>query len=315
MRILQGDVNAMLATLPDGAAQTCVTSPPYYGLRAYLPDDHPLKSFEIGGEATLQEYVAKLVNVFRGVRRVLRDDGSVWLNLGDSYAGGGGGDYGNGLNIRNGMSNPSHLADAKRLGVAPKNLLGIPWRVAFALQDDGWYLRSDIIWAKNNPMPESVTDRPTKSHEYVFLLSKQERYFYDADAIREPVKLQTGEGVRFDVQNQANQSRIRYKEMREEKVFDTIKGANRRSVWTIATKPYAAAHFATFPPELPRRCILAGTKAGDTVLDPFCGAGTTGLVASQLGRDFIGIELNPDYIAMSKERIRADAPLFAGVTL
>jgi DNA modification methylase len=252
------------------------------------------------------------------VRRVLRDDGTCWVNLGDSYASGGRGCGQAGPAGEKQRSNVGALLGPKRApeGLKDKDLVGIPWRVAFALQADGWWLRSDIIWAKPNPMPESVTDRPTKSHEYLFLLTKSARYYFDAQAIAEEA-IHAGRVVEYDG-TQKNCSAGDGVNGRE-----TTFGANgpqrievgptrnARSVWTIATSPYPDAHFATFPPELPRRCILAGSKPGDTVLDPFAGAGTTGLVADRLGRSFIGCELNPAYVTLARRRIAADCPLFA----
>lgn len=268
---------------------------------------------QIGLEATPDEYIAKLVAVFAEVRRVLRDDGTFWLNLGDSYSGGGhggGGSYESERTWRKG--NPEKNGGASNrdgLGrvtnLPAKNLIGIPWRVAFALQADGWYLRSDIIWAKPNPMPESVRDRPTKSHEYVFLLSKSERYYYDADAIAEPV-------VRpWDSSNGhvgRNGLATENGGQRNPQTGAGVVDRNARSVWTITTKPYTEAHFATMPVELAQRCIRAGSKPGDTILDPFGGAGTTGLAADGLGRHAIMIELNPTYAAMAKTRVTS--PLF-----
>lgn len=333
MKILTGDAFDVLQTLPDESVHCCVTSPPYYGLRDYGING------QIGLEASPETYVEKLVQVFHEVRRVLRNDGTLWLNLGDSYASnyanGGQRDFSSSMLKKDGRPEEGRLktllVNAKELkrekpnqriehGVKPKDLLGIPWRVAFALQADGWYIRSDIIWHKPNPMPESVTDRPTKSHEYIFLLSKSKRYFYDAAAIREP--------NHHGDSGWAKQrfSGINTKIYRRKPIYgeengghsgidfdDTImNGRNKRTVWSIATTPYKEAHFATFPPELPRLCILAGCPEGGVVLDPFSGAGTTGLVALRLGRDYIGIELNPEYVKMSHQRIINDAPLFNG---
>lgn len=307
-RLYVGDAVGVLQSLPAEIAQTCVTSPPYFGLRDYgtatweggdAACDHAkpvpkggkstltnwagksdaqeryaekLKSTlqyrdlcgkcgarridsQIGLEETPEAYVAKLVDVFREVRRVLRDDGTLWLNLGDSYATAPAGNktWGN--------------------GIKSKDLYGIPWLVAFALRADGWYLRSDIIWAKPNPMPESVKDRPTKSHEYVFLLSQQPKYYYDAASIAEPAT--TEKGTR-----------------------------NKRGVWVVLPKPYKPAHFATFPSDLIKPCILAGSREGDVVIDPFMGSGTTAVVAASLGRRYIGIDINPEYITMAEERVR-----------
>ena len=308
--ILIGDCLEVLRGLPDGMAQTCVTSPPYYGLRDYGC------AGQIGLEATPDAYVARLVDVFREVRRVLRDDGTLWLNLGDTY------------NAYNGNRGPSqsisgNINDAvpalpsgsglTAKDCKPKDLLGIPWMVAFALRSDGWWLRQDIIWHKPNPMPESVTDRCTKAHEYVFLLTKSARYFYDAAAIAEAA----------DYPGDDRHSRTDTRKTADAMCADGGSRArtgnptgitrNARSVWTIATQPYSGAHFATMPPALAERCIKAGSKPGDTVLDPFGGAGTTGLVADRLNRDAILCELNPEYARLARERIKDDAPLFAGV--
>jgi DNA modification methylase len=311
VRIWQGDVIDCLREMPDGIAQTCVTSPPYWGLRDYGADG------QIGLEATPDEYVARMVDVFREVRRVLRDDGTLWLNLGDSYAAARGGTYQPAETLAGGVSGrmangertnrgrgdgyqPSR--DAARFGLKHKDLIGIPWRVAFALQADGWYLRSDIIWAKPNPMPESITDRPTKAHEYVFLLSKSAKYFYDAEAIKEDAY--TGGYARFSTRRARAIGR---EPSGNEKSGDKVKRAdtrNARSVWQIATKPYSEAHFATFPPELPERCIKAGSRAGDTVLDPFMGSGTTAWVARNLERHAIGVELNPEYVEIAARRLQ-----------
>jgi DNA modification methylase len=316
IKLLSGDCCKMMQTLEAASIHCCVTSPPYWGLRDYGVEG------QIGLEETPEEYVGKLVGVFREVKRVLRDDGTLWLNLGDSYAG----DKSGGRNDTPKMygAESQHLAAKGRLktstsGLKPKDLVGIPWRVAFALQADGWYLRSDIIWHKPNPMPESVTDRPTKAHEYVFLLSKKERYYYDADAIREkPVTkgLPTAESMR------GKGFHDHKKDLKEGQRFDGKSthrkavpeaGRNKRSVWTVATKPYSEAHFATFPPKLITPCVLAGCPKGGTVLDPFGGAGTTGLVADGLGRDAVLIELNEEYADMAHQRIYQSAPLFAEV--
>jgi DNA modification methylase len=290
--ILIGDNRETLKTLDAGIAQTCVTSPPYWGLRDYGDED------QIGLESTPDEYVAELVAVFREVRRVLADDGTLWLNLGDSYAAGG-------------MSNPSgkstlkggkdrgasgySLSRTAPAGLKPKDLVGIPWRVAFALQADGWYLRSDIIWHKPNPMPESVTDRPTSAHEHVFLFAKSERYFYDADAIAEQATGRaSGNGFVRD-------HRIAHGKGSENQ-WEGAETRNARNVWRICSKPYSGAHFATMPPALAKRCILAGSRVGDTVLDPFFGSGTTGQCAEKLGRGWVGCELQEDYADLIKER-------------
>jgi len=278
---------------------------------------------QLGLEKTPEEYVANMVSVFREVRRVLRKDGTLWLNLADSYAGGGRGfGYGGKQDTNKGCEDmPRSVIPT---GLKAKDLCGIPWRVAFALQADGWYLRQDIIWAKPNPMPESVKDRCTKSHEYIFLLTKSARYYYDADAI----SVESSESYKNDSRWVTGKTDVNYKEGYEaahaqnpktpHKVFDkktAPQKVNRRSVWTITTKPFKEAHFATFPEEIPRTCILAGSKKGDTILDPFSGAGTTGVVAEKLGRKYIGIELNPEYVKMSDDRIWNVQPLFAGLEL
>lgn len=294
IKILIGDSLMTLPTVEAGSCQCCVTSPPYWGLRDY--GHHG----QIGLENTPEEYVARLVAVFRDVRRVLRDDGVLWLNLGDSYAndakwgGSTGGKHASALH-------GEPIGRGKRdTGLKPKDLVGIPWRVAFALQADGWYLRADCIWAKPNPMPESVTDRPTKAHEYVFLLSKSERYFYDADAVREQATVGNHPRTVFDNTPPVPPGQSPHRGLRHAPLADA--GRNLRSVWTIATHPYSGAHFATFPPALPTRCILAGSRSGDTVLDPFGGSGTVGQVAEILGRNAILCELNPDYVALARER-------------
>lgn len=310
--ILTGDCLDILRGLPDGMAQTCVTSPPYYGLRDY---GH---AGQIGLEETPDAYVARLVDVFREVRRVLRDDGTLWLNLGDSYAAQGGAHGGRDDNQRGVGAKRPHIEgagdqEARRpaQGYKPKDLLGIPWMVAFALRADGWWLRQDIIWHKPNPMPESVTDRCTKAHEYVFLLSKSARYFYNAAAIQEKSTEQCGAAASFKRNTKDHvipgQSVSQHRIERQDRT-DTG-SRNARSVWPIATQPYSGAHFATMPPALAERCIKAGSKPDDMVLDPFGGAGTTGLVADRLGRNATLIELNPEYARLARQRITADAPL------
>lgn len=314
-RLLLGDVRETLRGVADQSVHCVVTSPPYFGLRDYG------MAGQIGLEPTPDAYVAEMVAVFRDVRRVLRDDGTLWLNLGDSYAGGGKG--GNPPTSPHQMQRTnagslsmqsSETHGRKQLfGLKPKDLIGIPWRVAFALQADGWYLRSDIIWHKPNPMPESVTDRPTKSHEYLFLLTKSERYYYDADAIAEPA-LNAGKEVHTNgndgMAHNSDGNRTRDGFRRGVTVGDT---RNKRTVWTVPTAPFKGAHFATFPPALIEPCILAGCPVGGTVLDPFGGAGTTGLVADRLGRNAILCELNPEYASLAGERITDDSPLFADV--
>ena len=281
---------------------------------------------QIGLEETYQEYVESMVKVFREVKRVLKDDGVVWLNLGDSYVSSRA--MGTSDNEIGSYTKPSKKIDidktkskSKKTNLKTKDLVGIPWRVAFALQDDGWYLRQDIIWAKPNPMPESVKDRTTKSHEYIFLLTKSAKYFYDADAIREPVSeisLKRAEyGWDCDRPSTKNASMggegIHTKKMGNR--FVNPNGRNKRSVWRITTRPYKEAHFATFPTEIPEICIKAGSKPGDVVLDPFAGAGTTGLVATRLNRDALLIELNPEYIKLIEKRVREDAPMLNKVEI
>jgi site-specific DNA-methyltransferase (adenine-specific) len=258
--ILEGDALTVLQRIPDDSVQCVVTSPPYWGLRDYnIPD-------QIGLEATLPQFINRLRSVFAEVRRVLRPDGVFWLNIGDGYTSG-----------NRGWRAPDKKNPARAMGVRPdtpeglkpKDLHGIPWRLAFALQDDGWYLRADIVWNKPNAMPESVKDRPTRSHEYMFMFTKDEQYYYDRNAVLEP------------------------------------NGRNCRSVWNINTQPFPGAHFATFPPKLVEPCIKASTRDGDFVLDPFFGSGTVGLVAQQLNRRYVGIELHPDYVALAAERLTA----------
>lgn len=316
LQILHGDVREELQTLPDGYIQTCVTSPPYWGLRDYGVEG------QIGQETTPEAYVDTMVKVFREVRRVLKDDGTLWLNLGDSYANDtkwGGSTGGKHVDA---LHDTSVGRGKRNTGLKAKDLVGIPWRVAFALQADGWYLRSDIIWAKPNPMPESVTDRPTKAHEYLFLLSKSERYLYDSEAIKEasicgdprkpyaPRQVdgrgnghdRNGGTVRPSVKRGGFNGKTEQLEGRN--AFRAIEDwRNKRSVWTIATQPYAEAHFATFPPKLIEPCILAGSRPGDIVLDPFHGSGTTAMVSKNLGRKYVGIELNHAYIEMSLKRL------------
>ena len=307
--VLHGDCRAVLPTLDAGSVQCCVTSPPYYGLRDYGV------AGQIGLEPTPDEYVAEMVAVFREVRRVLREDGTLFLNVGDSYAAGGMGP-GSGKQLTNAGANiPAKKAPP---GYKPKDLLGIPWLLAFALRADGWYLRSDIIWHKPNPMPESVRDRPTSAHEHVFLLTKAQRYYYDADAIQETAAPETAAryaaGYKAWGKGQFIGSPIDKrgpKNIPAEALEGRGDTRNARNVWTIATQPYSGAHFATMPPDLAERCIKAGTKPGDTVLDPFGGAGTTGLVADRLNRNAVLIELNPEYRALAQERITDDAPLLA----
>jgi len=269
--ILFGDCRETLSTLND-KVQMCVTSPPYYGLRNYGNESN-----QIGQEDTPEEYIQNLVSVFQSVKNVLADDGTLWLNMGDSYY-----NYrpgkGQGLVKQTVSNSKQDLPDKcarrgnKLKGYKEKDLMGIPWMLAFALRADGWYLRQDIIWNKPNPMPESVRDRCTKSHEYVFLLSKNQNYYFDVDAIKEPTR-------------------------------------RKRSVWNVQTKPYRGSHFAVYPPELIEPCILAGSEEGDIVLDPFMGSGTTAMVAKSLGRDYMGCELHEDYGNLIKKRIGEYQPV------
>lgn len=304
--IIQGDCLEVLNTLDDTSIDCCVTSPPYWGLRDYGIEG------QLGLENTPEEYIGKLVSIFREVRRVLKDEGTLWLNLGDSYAG----SNSAGIEDNKAAGKGSRKTVIKERpnkvvkGLKPKDLVGIPWRVAFALQADGWYLRSDIIWHKPNPMPESVRDRPTKAHEYIFLMSKSSRYYYDQDSVREkyiePINRWGGQHIR-NVKNKSSwdeaTGQLTY---RQRNMRPNSKGRNKRTVWTVSTKPFREAHFATFPPDLIEPCILAGCPTGGLVLDPFFGAGTTGLVAMKAGRHFIGIELNEEYIEIAKKRLNGE---------
>jgi DNA modification methylase len=355
--LILGDCRSSLATLPDQYVQTCITSPPYFGLRDYglPPAKWPACEFVpmpgmpavavpameccLGLEADLNAYVAHVVLVFREVRRVLRDDGTLWLNLGDSYAGSGRGGYAGGKSTLQGttegqdnsrVARGSQLAagfHAKQVvngaigrawvppppppGLTNKQLMGVPWRVAFALQADGWCLRQDIIWSKPNPMPESTADRCTKAHEYLFLLGKSSRYYFDSDAMSEPVVSSAADIKRAKVTGRGKQdaSAAYLGAPQRDKsggfpVKDKEKPTrNKRSVWTVATRPYAGAHFATFPPALIEPCVRAGAPFGGRVLDVFNGSGTTGEVAILNGRDYTGLELNPEYMALTRDRL------------
>ena len=316
-KIILGDCIAGMKTLPDGCVHTVITSPPYYGLRDYDGGDA-----EIGGEETPEQYVQKMVEVFREARRILRDDGTLWLNLGDSYATTSGGmeqlrkmggatpAYGK-IKYAEGYKGVSQKgkAGAKRSGLKHKDLIGIPWRVALALQADGWYLRQDIIWSKPNPMPESVTDRCTKSHEYIFLLSKNPKYYYDAEAIKEPVAETTVNRLsQKNLPNQIGSTRVPGKTNGNMKAVGSTDKRNKRSVWTITTKPYKGAHFATYPKDLIEPCVLAGCPVGGTVFDPFTGSGTTAVVALTNNRKYIGTELNPEYVKLAETRISQEVP-------
>lgn len=350
VKIIQGDCKEVLKGIPDQSVNCVVTSPPYYGLRDYGCEG------QIGLEETPEIFLVGMVEVFREVRRVLRDDGTLWVNMGDSYA----------SNPNKARARADQSGLHKYMGnqpnqcryiggdIKPKDLLGMPWRLALALQADGWYLRQDIIWHKPNPMPESVRDRCTKAHEYIFLLSKSQRYYFDFEANKEPVTgtanprgsgvnpkskppagWDTGPGnhrslkgryknkdsgvgySRLDKNTPGNKrdSRPRHKQNPSfsKAVTGLVEKRNRRSVWSIQTAPFSGAHFATFPPKLIEPCILAGCPEGGTVLDPFGGAGTTGLVADRLQRNAILIELNPEYVKMARERISDDAPLLSKV--
>jgi len=275
-------------------AQMCVTSPPYFGLRDYGHEG------QIGLEQTPEEYITAMVEVFRCVRRVLSDDGTLWLNIGDSYTSGG--RTWRDADAKNKGRGMSYRADTPE-GLKPKDLIGVPWMLAFALRADGWYLRQDIIWNKPNPMPESVRDRCTKAHEYIFLLSKSERYFFDSEAMREDA-VKGAAGSSFNTGKTATHQMGRSSEA--ERVEDGKR--NRRSVWTVATRPYKGAHFATFPPALIEPCILAGSRPGDIVLDPFMGSGTTAAVSLQHGRQYLGCELNTEYGPLQEQRITQAKP-------
>jgi len=381
IKVLNGDCLEVLDQLPEKSVDTCITSPPYYGLRDYntgkwvggdencdhlektsgmsdkntlgpkkhLPNTNQAnvsgktqykkkcakcgalrKDKQIGLEETPEEYVENMVEVFRKVRRVLKDEGTVWLNLGDSYASNhytGARDSDTGW--KHGELSQGYQARAGGAGgvFKVKDLMGIPWMVAFALRADGWYLRQDIIWHKPNPMPESVTDRCTKAHEYIFLLTKQKKYYYDNDAIREPHTWKESKPRPSGMERNAQKYRAKVNYGGAGSGFaghsGSLKadgtslnhpdGRNKRSVWTVTTKPFKGAHFAVFPPDLITPCVLAGCPKNGTVLDPFGGAGTTGLVADRNGRNAILIELNDEYAEMARDRIYNDSPLFADV--
>ncbi len=298
--VLIGDCVASMRELPDQSVHTCVTSPPYFGLRDYDMEG------QIGLEDTPEAYVARLVEVFREVRRVLRDDGTLWVNLGDSYANDrkwGGSSGGKHVTALHG--NTSVGRGKKSTGLKEKDLIGIPWRVAFALQADGWYLRQDIIWRKPNPMPESVRDRCTKSHEYIFLLSKSPRYYFDVEAIKEPaVGNPSGNKLR---KSRPTQQALQRGDQCGSIPWEGNEFRNKRSVWDVSTKPFKGAHFATFPPDLVEPCVLAGAPFGGTVLDPFGGSGTTAGAALKHGRNAVLCELNPTYADLIESRVLAIA--------
>ena len=346
-RIILGDCITGMRTLDDQCINTVVTSPPYFGLRDYgtatweggdtscdhvhsynkqtgVLSNHDQDGWkklyqdicgkcgasridqQIGQEQSPEEYVDRLVDVFREVKRILRDDGTLWINLGDSYAGNNSQASNNG---RAGYGTPrERIVNRTGQGLKPKDLIGIPWRVAFALQSDGWYLRQDIIWHKPNPMPESVTDRCTKAHEYIFLMSKNEHYYYDSEAIREESKWGSWNSADVFKKNTKwgrssdQKTSGQYNSSHPDKEQT---GRNKRSVWTVNTKPYAEAHFAVYPTKLIEPCILAGCPVGGTVFDPFTGSGTTGFVSLSHNRNFIGTELNPEYIKIAEHRLSA----------
>jgi DNA modification methylase len=302
-KIIQGDCREALKQIDSDSVHTCVTSPPYFGLRSYNGGE-----MEIGTEDEVEEYVKAMVDVFREVRRCLRPDGTLWLNLGDSY-----------MAQKNVAPPPQTIGGQRDMptfipgnrreqkGLKHKDLIGIPWRVAFALQADGWWLRQDIIWSKPNPMPESVTDRCTKSHEYIFLLSKKAHYYYDHEAIKEPTAELGKTNIRFGGNKYGDSDDPKHATKSGNLYTDTgLK--NKRSVWTVNTKGYKGAHFAVYPKKLIEPCILAGCPEGGTVLDPFTGSGTTAVVALKNNRNFVGTELNPEYIQIAEDRIKEEIP-------
>lgn len=308
-KIIVGDNRLTLKTLETGSVQTCITSPPYWGLRDYGQDD------QIGLESSPTDFVEELCKVFDEVWRVLADDGTLWLNIGDSYS-----------SMRDSKATPDSLRNGdgtkvegaanrnpkvlKEAGLKHKDLAGIPWRLAFALQARGWYLRQDIIWAKPNPMPESVTDRCTKSHEYLFLLTKNANYYFDHVSIKEPATTENGKPRQFGANNQVGTMCGDIG-----RVFEDDGLRNKRDVWTVTTSRYKGAHFATYPPELIEPCVLAGSRVGDTILDPFSGSGTTGEVALNHGRNYIGLELNPEYADISLHRITESIGMMGEVSV
>ena len=328
-KVICGDALAVLRTMPDESVNTCVTSPPYFGLRNYGVTG------QIGLETTTEEYILRLVDIFREVRRVLRNDGTLWVNIGDSYNSYKGNAKSDNMQskyagFRSQPARPGGYGLEDK-NLKPKDLCGIPWMLAFALRADGWYLRQDIIWSKNNPMPESVTDRCTKSHEYIFLLSKSPKYYYDNEAVKEPVaeatvgRMKRGvsdshkniNGAPGQTTHTLNKPRLNMKNMQydgqapnsfhvnranggEDKIYEK---RNKRSVWSVSTRGYKGSHFAVFPIELITPCILAGCPENGIVIDPFFGSGTTGVAALMNGRNYIGIDLNPEYCELSRERI------------
>jgi DNA modification methylase len=308
-QILIGDVLEQLKTLPDESIQTVVTSPPYWGLRDYGNDG------QIGLEQTPQEYIDKMVEVFREVKRVLRDDGTLWLNIGDSYSGSGKGPAGNLGKKHNERHLEQKTGGIVPEGTKPKDLVGIPWMLAFGLRADGWYLRQDIIWAKPNVMPESVRDRCTKSHEYLFLLTKSPKYYYDHIAIKEPVSEVSLKRALSGWKTNRPSAKTSPQGIDVEvmgKRFVNPEGRNKRDVWFIPTASYKGAHFAVMPEKLVEPCILAGSREDDVVLDPFMGSGTVGVVAERHNRHFVGIELNPEYVKLALTRLDGKGPTLWG---
>ena len=314
-QIIIADALDGLKQLPAECADMCVTSPPYYGLRDYGADR------QIGNEPTPGEYIERLVTVFHEVRRVLRPDGTLWVNIADSYSGSGKGSGGTGrLNKKQHSNTGANFTVGKPLpktqtSCKPKDLIGIPWLLAFALRADGWYLRSDIIWDKSsNVFPESIKDRCTKSHEYIFMLAKCRSYYYDAEAVKEPVSESSLTRARYGWHGKGTNGAGNYAGLGQVDKMGTRfvdeSGRNKRDVWHVNTHSYKAAHFATYPPELIRPCILAGSRKGGVVLDPFIGSGTTALVALQEGRDYIGIDIQPSYITLINERIASASTPF-----
>ena len=321
-KILVGDVLHRISEVSDGSVQCVVTSPPYWGLRDYGNDD------QIGLEQNPQDYIDAMVKVFREVKRVLANDGVLWINIGDSYSGSGKGPAGNLGKTHNERHLEHKTGGIVPDGMKPKDLVGIPWMLAFALRADGWYLRQDIIWHKPNPMPESVTDRCTKSHEYVFMLTKCAKYYFDPKAIEEPSKTKpgatwserkaagatagnviVGDGVRNGTQRVVHGKGVTSNLTRQDGM------RNKRSVWSITTKPFRGAHFAVMPEALVEPCVLASSRTGDTVFDPFSGSGTVGVVSNRLGRDYIGCELNGEYAKLSRERLEDANGLYAEVEI
>ena len=332
--IIQGDCREVLKSLPSESVDCIITSPPYFGLRDYGTND------QIGMEKTPSEFINELVCVFREAKRALKDNGTLWVNMGDSYARNGGLSGGGNRHLMHMEGKQNRMLSVpKDQDLKEKDLIGIPWMLAFALRADGWYLRQDIIWSKPNPMPESVTDRCTKSHEYIFLLSKSKKYYYDHKAIMTDIQETSFKRLNQDIEGQIGSDRAVGKSSNMKAKFSSgniarktgeergcpsdtgsnVCGnvpwegmkANKRSVWTVSTKPFKEAHFATFPKELIIDCIKAGCPEDGIVLDMFIGAGTTAIMSRILGRNFIGIELNPEYIQIAEKRIRAELGLFA----